>query len=283
MDMHGGISNSFSRKQVRTNLRKSELKSSKGEVMKMKTLPSIIVITVTTMLLSSSLIYPQSSKNVASQLAISPGSLYLVDGRASLEETGERRRLSCGLASPVAMGKFANPNAGGATGALVKVDLSFGYLPFSRVGFASSDRFTASESFIGSWAVRNVSATAAGGESIALTHFRGPITSGTISSMPGSAPVFDLYGVTNLSAATCGVEGDRNAHRDARRYVRISGTCGNGTDQDLTFQVAVRPPVDRGGELSFEQRDLFAYGTFRGNISCGQITDRSRVRTNLDR
>jgi len=226
--------------------------------MKMKTLAWAIAIAVTAMLLGSGLIYPQSSKNVASQIAVSPGSLYLVDGRASLEDTGERRQLHCGVASPIAMGKFGNPKAGGATGSIVKVDLSFGQIPFSRVRFPADDRFSASESFIGSWAVRNITATAAGGESVALIHFRGPITSGTISSAPGSAPVFDLFGVTNLSAPTCGVEGDRNAHRDARRYVRISGTCGSGRDQDITFQVAVRPPVDHNGDLYFEPRDLFA-------------------------
>ena len=240
-----------------------------------KTRALFSLIALTTMFASFGLVYSQT-KNSATQITVSPGQFYLVDGRASLGKGG---RLYCGAGSPVGM----NPlGVGGSSGPLVNVDLSFGILPFDRVGSLPFDRFSTSESFTGTWAVRNIyPAEASRAESIAAVYFSGRMTSGLISSMRGGATAFDLYGVTSLSGQVCGTEGDYNTNRDARRYVRLTGTCGN--DQEVTFQLGRRPPADHGGDTSFEPADIFAYGTFRGNISCGQITDRSRVRTNLSK
>ena len=243
--------------------------------MKMKTLASVIVTAVTAMFLSCALIYPQSSKTVTSELAVSPGSLYLVDGRAGLANSRPR----CGPASPDGM----NPVGGtfGLMGPFVKLDLSFGYLPFSRLRSATADPFSPSESFIGTWTVRNITPPdGAFPESVSLIHFNGRLTSGLISPMRGGTTGFELYGITTFTNDTCGIQVKREAYRIVRRYLRIAGTCG--TDQDLTFQIGERPPVDRGGYLAFADADLFISGTFKGNITCRQTTDRREVRTNLN-
>ena len=244
--------------------------------MKSKTKASLSLIALITMLVSSILVYPQGNKSIT-QISVSPGQLYMVDGRASL---GAKGRLRCGPSSPVAMGRFGGTDSGGAAGQTVNVDLSFGLIPFTRVRFPAADMFTPSESFIGSWAVRNIyPAEASRAESVASNYFFGPITSGSATSTGGGATTFDLYGVTSMSSQICGTEGNYDTNRSARRFVRLTGTCGN--DQEVTFQLGRRPPTDHGGDIYFDQADIFAYGTFRGNISCGQITDRSRVRTNL--
>jgi hypothetical protein len=219
-----------------------------------------------------------NSGKTASQINVSPGELFLIDGRASV---GPKGRLRCGQASPIAMGRFGNPDAGGAVGQTVHLDLSFGLLPFTRVRFPS-DPFSPSESYIGSWTVRNIyPAEKSRPETVASNYFRGPLTSGSASSMSGGNRTFDLYGVTNFSSQVCGTEGDYDTNLRARRYVRLTGACGN--DQEVRFQMARHPPVDHGGDLYFEESDIFAYGTFRGNIACGVTTDRSRVRTNLSK
>lgn len=218
-----------------------------------------------------------SSAKTASQIATSPGEIFLIDGRAS---AGPKGRLRCGAASPIAMGTFGNPNAGGASGQTVHIDLSFGLLPFTRVRYPA-DPFSPSESYIGSWAVRNIyPAEPSRPETVASNYFRGPLTSGSATSS-GSTRTFDLYGVTTHSSQVCGTEGDYETNVRARRYVRLTGTCGN--DQEVRFQIARQPPVNHGGDIYFEESDIFAYGTFRGNISCGATTDRSRVRTTLAR
>lgn len=240
------------------------------------TLAASILITLVAILGGSASAHAQiSTGSEAAARTVPPvNEISFVDGRGGL---GERGRLSCGQASPVAMGKFSGPKSGGATGPNVKVDLSFGYYPFARVRFPAPDRFGPNETFFGSWAVRNIVGSSP--ETVGLIYFRGNLTSGSFFSGRGQATQFDLYGVTTLSGPVCGVEGTYEANRDARRYVRLTGVCGN--DQEVMFQLSRRPPVDHDGDLSFEQADIFSYGTFRGNISCGQTTDRSRVRTSL--
>jgi hypothetical protein len=242
--------------------------------MKRKTRVRFIVIALTTMFVSFGLVYPQSNNSVT-QINISPGQLYLVDGRGGLTDTG---RFYCGAASPVIMKPLGG--VGGAMGPFVKLDLSFGYLPFSRVRYPGSDLFSPSESFIGAWAVRTISpASDSFPKSVSLVHFSGPLTSGVISAQRTGTTAFELYGTTSLSGSVCGVERDWRTNSAARRYVRLVGTCGN--DQEVTVEVGRWPPTDHDGEIRFETAELFAYGTFRGNISCGQITDRRRVRTDL--
>jgi hypothetical protein len=229
----------------------------------------LVVISV-----SSGSVYAQVSNpgSEASQRVTPLGQFYFADGRGSLNPADW---LSCGLASPVASGRYSGPTSGGAVGQLVKVDLSFGLLP-------ADDRAGARETYIGSWAVRNIyPSETSRGESVGLIYFNGSFTSGSITQVKGGATVFDLYGTTSFSSPVCGTKGDYKMDRYVQRYVRLYGVCGN--DQDVTFEVARRPPVNHNGLLFFENEDLYAYARFKGNISCGQTTDRRRVRIDLTR
>ena len=234
------------------------------------------LIALAAMFMSHVSLFAQTRKD-SSQLSISPGEIYVIDGRASLAENG---RLQCGHGSPVAMGKFANPNGGGATGQTVKLDLSFGVVPFQTRPPVAFDMFSRNESYLGSFAVRNIyPAEPSRPETVASIYFDGTITWGSVSPMRGGVTGFDLLGVTNFSSGVCGEEVDYKTNRYARRYIRLTGTCG--IDQEVSFQLSRRPPVGESGDVDLQATDIFASGTFRGNISCGRTVDRSRIRTNL--
>ena len=234
------------------------------------------LIALVALFMSHGTLFAQTMKD-SSQLS-TPGGIYFIDGRASLSEKG---RLQCGLGSPVAMGKFGNPNGGGATGQTVKLDLSFGIVSgFQTRPTLAFDMFSRNESYFGSFAARNIyPAEPSRPETVASIYFDGTITWGSVSPMRGGVTGFDLFGITNFSSRVCGEEGNYDTNRDARRYVRLTGTCGN--DQEVSFQLSRRPPVGQSGDVELQPTDIFASGTFRGNISCGGTTDRNRVRTNL--
>jgi hypothetical protein len=256
------------------------LKSVKGAVFMSKKLKNRMSLSATALIALAGML--MSHGRLAAQIGktdpqtTTRTELYFVDGRASL---GEKGRLRCGVGSPIAMGPLGNPDGGGGMGELIKLDLSFGLVPVLQARpTVVEDMFRPREGSFGSFAVRSIFSKPTH-ETVSLIYFHGSITSGTVSQTRGGLSAFDLLGVTNFSGQACGVEGKYAAHRDARRYVRMTGTCGN--DQEVSFQVSRRPPLGYAGEVYLQPIDIFAYGTFRGNISCGRTTDRSRVRTTL--
>ena len=214
-------------------------------------------------MLSGNNIYAQ--ENTSQQVVLRPGTFSFVDGRASMSEKG---MLRCGPAS-------INP-LWGSTGSSNKVDLSLGLIP-------AGERLGDTETFIGSWAVRSILEGGGGRpESIASYFYDGGVTRGTITPTRGGGIFYELYGFTNNTGSLCNSKGRFSAPADyiTRNHVRIYGACGN--DQEVTFELSRRPPVTASNGLTyFEESDILARGTFRGNIACGQTTDRNRVRTNL--
>jgi hypothetical protein len=238
--------------------------------MKLKTFnlfAGVLPIFLTILFCSSLPAYSQTtgSQTATSQQVATTGQFSFVDGRGGMAEKGW---LRCGPAS-------ANPTFGNV-GSLNKVDLSFGLLP-------AGDRLGSTEAVVGSWAVRAIVAgDGTRPESIANTFFDGGYTRGNIAPLKGGGRAYDLYGFTNFTGSLCSGAGRSAGSADytTRNYVRLYGACGN--DQDVTFELSRRPAVtDSNGFIYFEEGDIIARGAYRGNIACGQTTDRNRVRTNL--
>ena len=182
------------------------------------------------------------------------------DGRAGMSE---KETIACGPAS-------RNPLYY-AQSVLHKIDLSFATIP-------PGDRLGDTERVIGSWAVRAIFPAEAGRpETVSNIYFHGGFTGGSVTQAKGGARVFDLYGTTGFTGSMCLMQSGGDTQR---RYVRISGVCG-GADEEVRFEVSTRPAVNQNGIVYFNESDIFASGRFRGNITCGTTTDRTRVRTNL--
>lgn len=207
--------------------------------------------------------YAQKTTDAALQQAGSSVSrgFPFADGRAGMSE---KETIACGPAS-------RNPTYF-ARSVSNKIDLSFGTIP------PAGDRLGDTERIIGSWAVRAIYPAEAGRpETVSNIFFNGGFTSGSVTEAKGGARVFDLYGTTGFTGSMCLMKSGGDTQR---RYVRISGVCG-GAGEEVRFEVSTRPAVNQNGIVYFNEGDIFASGRFRGNITCGTTTDRTRVRTNL--
>ena len=195
---------------------------------------------------------------VQQPVASQPRMISFADGRGSISG---KEQLTCGPASLLAQ---TSPDVG-PRGPFY-IDLSFGILP-------AGDRLGDTESVIGSWAVRSGAGPA----------FDGGVSRGTISGAKGGVMLYELYGYTNFTGSNCNGtgRGAPGADYGTRNPVRIYGACGSG--QDITFEVSRSPLVSSPIGVGFNPASILARATFRGDVSCGQTNDRSRVRINLSR
>jgi hypothetical protein len=212
--------------------------------------------------LSISTVYGQIKESPSTQRVPQPGEFSFVDtARAGLPT---KQTLQCGAASGNP-GWFAN-------GEFIKTDLSFGLVP-------PTERLGSSEQYIGSWAVRSIfPADATRPETISSIYFDGFFNSGSVSAVgKGGTRGFDLSGSTYFTGSLC----DARANYDTRYYVRFVGFCG--ANQDISFEMSLRPPVNNGFLIYFNEEDIYAKGTFNGSVTCEMTNDSRRVRTELSR
>jgi hypothetical protein len=225
-------------------------------------LAGALFVTLTVIICShQALSQKKNPQTIYTQQVPRTGEFSFLDGQGRLGETGI---LRCGPASI--------NTVSGSPGNTNKIDVSFGVIP-------ADERITNGKATIfGSWNVRSIfPAVGTRPETISSYFFDGSFIHGTILNARGGGQVFDLYGTTNFIGSMCNV----NADYTTRRPVHIYGICGN--DQEVNFEVLTRLPATVNGIINLDGRTVFASGIFRGNISCGRTTDRTRVRTNLSR
>jgi hypothetical protein len=213
-----------------------------------------IVLAVLILLVSQSGV---AQKADSQQVARPGGTFTFADGGGSMPMS---EHLVCG---PATLAGQANP--GGGPRGPNHVELSFGILP-------SGDRLGDTGGVTGSWVVR----------STAGPLYHGGVSRGTVTPAKGGVMLYELYGFTNFTGSSCNGfdRGAPGADYDTRNPVRIFGACG--TDQEITVEISRRPlTTDKNGFTSFDESGVIARATFRGNVACGQTSDRSRVRTSL--
>lgn len=204
----------------------------------------------------------QNPQKIGSTQVPRPGEFPFLNGRVTM---GAAETLRCGQASRLPSNGYRGGN--------VKIDMSFGQIaPDERTVNGRATVF-------GSWNVRAIypAEGTTRPETIAAYFFDGSFTHGTILDARGGGQVFDLYGTTNFMSDMC----NQSADYTTRRPVHIYGICGD--DQEVNFEVLTRLPATVNGIINLDQRTVIASGIFRGNVTCGKTTDRTRVRTNLSR